>query len=269
MQYSIIIPIYNFRALFCMLKHLYTTDLNSFSHEILICDDWSSEFYIRNYKKICNGFPKIHFLHHELCDGEFRAAKARNLWINAAKGKYSVFLDQDCILHMNYFSILQHETRPDVIQSGQMLWYNNIKKRLYYDDLIDFYHDGNLMHKNYTDIRKLNTEVYWQEWTTFFWTNFTIQTQCIREIWWFCEDFVWWWWEDLELWLRLFKKNIKISFSSTVCILNISTKLYDNVWLDGDLNKTESMRNNMKRLLSKHPDHYVVQHMKQLLTLLK
>lgn len=250
---TIIIPLYNSNYIDIQIKSIYSLVLKNIGFEIIYVDDWSSESYKKIYIEKFNFFldKNISFKYLDLWDKKWknRVCLARNIWVKNAKYDNLLFIDQETILHKNYFQELLL-MKWDIIL-WQSLWYNNEIKTLNIGDINYFIKNWKINKKWFFDFR-LNFDDIEKKWKILWASNLYIKKEIFNKIWWFDEKINLWWDEDVEFWYRLYKKGYKINFNKELKVLNLSEKLYNLQFSIIEESKIDNLTNNFLYNYNKH-----------------
>ncbi len=194
---SIIVPTYNRQdTIKQVLRSLDNQDFSKKEYEVIVVDD-GSNYNVKDYIKKF----KVKYFRQK----NSGPAKARNLGIQKATGKYVAFIGDDTVLAKNWIEehLKTHERYPNVAVLGFTAWGKNQK-------LTKFMHylSPNGPQFNYGAIKDSTNCGF-----DFFWTsNISLEKKWFKEDK-FDEDFPSAAYEDLEFSYRLHKKGLKIVYN--------------------------------------------------------
>ena len=216
---SVIITTYNWpEALALTLEGFQVQEDQNF--EAIIVDDGSKEdtkSMIKAFKQKA-AFPITHLWQK---DKGFRAARARNLGIQKAKGKYLIFIDGDCIPQTSFIKrhrqlaesrylvvghrvILNQKFTQEILEKKLPIWF---KGNLYWF----FKRLGKSCNKflpclYFTRTNRYRRQQKWQGAKT---CNLAAWKKDLMSVFGFDENFEGWGYEDSDLTIRLFNNGIK------------------------------------------------------------
>jgi glycosyltransferase involved in cell wall biosynthesis len=221
-QISIVIPTYNrSNYLIKILDHLKKNKINFRDFEIIICDSFSKDstsIKVKSYKNQ-NKFMNISYIN------TFKNLHSikRNLGIKFSRGKYIIFLDDDCFPEKDflkqYYSIFAKEKNNKNIFCGSVLYkqkINNENFLTYRQSRHFFYKKNNYISDQNLDASKIvtmnmgfkNKKVYFNQ-NKFFNQKFNLYG-----------------FEDYELGFRLIKNNYRIKACSPTVYHNDNRSFY-------------------------------------------
>lgn len=262
-KFTLIIPLYNHNYINIQIKSIYSLLLNNIDLEVIFVDDWSNEKYRKIYDKFLSKIlvKNIIFRYRYLWDknNKNRVCLARNVWVKLSKSDNLVFIDQDTILHKNYFNDLISLINKKDIIIWPYYWYNNLKKSLKDNDIEYYIQNWYINKNNFEDFRidfYKEKQENWRIWEFFAASNFFIKKEVYLKIWWFDESITTWWDEDVEFWYRLYKNWFNIKFYENLKVLNISDKLYIEPFLMLENSKIKDLTKNFLLNYNKHWKSY-------------
>lgn len=258
---NLIIPIYNSNYMEKQLLSIKNLISDLFILNIFFIDDGSDELHRNIYNYYINKFNwekniNIKIKYFYLWEKNYlnRVCLARNKWVELSESEYLFFIDQDTILHKNYFKNIKDFLNLDVI-IWPYLWYNNLEKSLNQEDINFFIKFWTIKKQNFSDFR-INFYKEKQKndriWEFFCASNFFIKKEFYLSVWWFDETITSWGDEDVEFWYRLCESWYKINFLEDFKVLNISSKLYKYPYKILENDKINSLSENWLKNLKKH-----------------
>ena len=166
---SVIVSTYNkpqhLRLVLEGLRHQTRADSN---FEVIIADDGSTEetrHLIEEFRTEAS-FAIEHVWQEDL---GFRAARIRNLGVQASQGSQIVFLDGDCIPFPEFLTVMADRYREDSIEAGDRLFLDREPSaRLTVDDVASGRFRSILPRAQYTSLR-------WRSWKDRFYTTFRLK----------------------------------------------------------------------------------------------
>lgn len=209
---SVVIPTYNRSAsLIKTLKHLENQNFKE-SFEVIIVDDWSTDFTQENLKKFKTDKFELVTLKQE----NKKQWAARNYWFSVVRSDLIVFLQDDIWAekdllktHFDFHKKMRKKKSDDFYVSiWKTEWIDNLKNDRFHR-FLDW--SWNLIFPwqlfNYDRLKNLQ-EV---DFSYFYTNNLAIQKTFFDQEK-FNEKFDSYWWEDIEIWYRLSKRGMKIFF---------------------------------------------------------
>ncbi len=119
MLFSIIIPTYNRpEQITICLKSLNNQLLNHHEWEVIVIDDGSREDNRVTVENLSLNYTCFYFYQEN--SGPARA-RARNLGVTKAKGKYLVFMDDDCEADKSWLVNLKKNMKPKTLYGGKTI----------------------------------------------------------------------------------------------------------------------------------------------------
>ena len=209
-QISIVIPTFNrsnylIRILDCLKKN----KINFRNFEVVICDSYSKDSTsakVKSYKNQ-NEFMTISYIN------TFKNLHSikRNLGVKFSRGKYIIFLDDDCFPERDflkqYYSIFSKEKSDKNIFCGSVLYKQKINNEnfiRYRQSRQFFYKKNNYISNKNLDASKIVTMNM----------GFENKNLCFNKNIFFNKKFNFYGFEDYELGFRLIKNNYKIKACS-------------------------------------------------------
>lgn len=218
---SVIIPTYNrCELLELTLKSIENQNNNELKFEVIIVDDGSTDDTKEMVDKYKERIKDLQYYYQ--LDVGFRAAKARNVGIEAAKGEVIAFVDSGMLLHVDYIyeHYKMHLQNKNHVVIGNVYGFAADTDDEAFIDLINLedltssfdrlesaskYIDPRVeSYKNF-DFSIENTPVpYYYFWTC----NISVRREHLIEHGGFDENFTSWGMEDVELGFRLYRKGL-------------------------------------------------------------
>ena len=241
MNFSIIIPTLNRSTLPKVLQSLvnnFQANKNSAGEIIIIFDGEQQKFISPILPKIDNLKFKILFT-----GKNSGASVARNLGINSASNKITIFLGDDIFPGKNWLTeIIKFHTKfpqKNYALLGKVTWIKKFKKQQFYQWL-----DKNMQFR-FGDLA-VNKEASWKYFYT---ANISLKTTLLQSEK-FSEKFSGWGFEDIELGYRLFKKyQMKLFYSEKSSAEHDHSQVPENI-----KSKTIQARKNAKIMENLHPE---------------
>lgn len=116
---SIIVPLYNGQKwIKRTIESFFRQNVSTETYEVIVVDDCSADDSVRIIAELQKEYPSLKLISH---DRNKRQGAARNTGIQAAKGKYILFCDQDDYFHPNILLQLKEKLskqEPDVLVYG-------------------------------------------------------------------------------------------------------------------------------------------------------
>jgi len=217
MKYSFVIPTYNKKEpLVRTLEAL--NNLSGYSRddvEAVVVDDGSTEEVFKIIKGV-NRTYRLNYIYLQRCEDSCRS-RTRNYGINAARGTFIIFIDDDIVVNSDYlqelaryFNVSHHlviiGTRLNF--PAHLLGSTDIKElrrtacQEANTDVLE------LRHPTFNRL-SYNLAAYKYPWMMTFTSNLAVPRQLLLDIAGFDENFKKWGYEDLELGYRLHKTGVK------------------------------------------------------------
>jgi len=221
-QISIVIPTYNRNNyLIKILQCLKKNKINFRNFEIIICDSFSKDstsVKVKSYKNQ-NEFMNINYVN---IFKNLHSIK-RNLGIKISRGKYIIFIDDDCFPEKDfvkhYYSIFSKEKSDKNIFCGSVLYKHNINN----ENFLRYRQSRQFFYKKYNYISKKNLDA-----SKIVTMNMGFQNKKVyfsKNIY-FNQKFNLYGFEDYELGFRLIKNNYKIKACSPTVYHNDNRSFY-------------------------------------------
>lgn len=198
---SIVMPTYNRRDLLAVtLKSLLNQTADPNAYEVVVVDDGSTDETPTLIEEIRKDAPwRLNYIRQTNAG----RAKARNVGILAAMGRYIIFLDSDMAVKPGYVQAhLDAHAQPDLIVQGRIIRTENFD--------------------NPTEERPKVSDASRASFDT---GNVSVERAKLIEVGLFDTEFVEYGWEDLELGLRLTKAGLKVVRSKEACSYHLKRAL--------------------------------------------
>lgn len=223
---SIIVPVYNYEKVLDKMIQSVLKQITSYHFELILVDDGSNEAtkeILRKYTKESfrqNNNPIVHVIEQE----NQGISAARNTGINAAKGRYLMFVDCDDTLQENCVQVMLEEAyrgNYDIVMAGHTLVKENngevfhTRKYIYSKYNLANYKDGDFI-MNYPGL----------PWGKLY----------KRELFELIRFPVGYWYEDTVIQFLVFRKAKTFSY--------LPVSLYNYKWYEGNFSKEQKKSNN-------------------------
>jgi len=223
MHVSVIIPTYKRkRILELVLKSLDLQTYDTEKYEVIVVDDGGSDGTGEMVEQLAGKVRfKLSYFWQE--DKGFRAAAARNLGLNHAKGELIIFLDSDVVVVPEFIEehVMAHTEHEDAVVIGYVSAHitGTLQDREYGLDEVKRYLKD---HKNRLPLVPEFRETIYEEcddnlnnhkapWHALYTNNVSVKRENLNAVGGFDEKFVGWGYEDIELGYRLYCKGVPFS----------------------------------------------------------